>query len=140
MYTSGVKSTPPPPPEPTDDYSNTAELCEHEVEIRSFPASGSLFNGRYRLMEKAPDGVSRGVYKGVKGPTESHCIWWHKPYRHWWIGNCYKVGNNHGYAWLQPQDAVCPSDGAQGQWRRGGTDAVLPIGQVINIDSGSPGS
>ena len=109
-----------------------------EVEIRSFPSSGTVFNGRYKLMETTPQGASRGVYKGVKGPVEDYCIWWHKPYRHWWIGNCRKVPNNHGYAWLKPREAVCPTDGAQGQWRRGGTDAVLPVGQVINIDSSPP--
>ena len=103
--------------------------------MRSFPTSGSVFNGRYKLMSKPPDGSERGVWKGVAGPTEDYCIWWHAPYRHWWIGNCRKVGNNHGYAWLLPSEAQCPSDGGQGQWRRGGTDAILNVGQIISIDS-----
>ena len=119
----------------TFDDHELLSLCSHEVEVRSFPTSGSVFNGRYKLMSKPPDGSERGVWKGVAGPTEDYCIWWHAPYRHWWIGNCRKVGNNHGYAWLLPSEAQCPSDGGQGQWRRGGTDAILNVGQIISIDS-----
>ena len=62
-----------------------------------------------------------------------NCIWWHKQYRHWWLGDCRKKGLNHGYAWLEP-DLACPTDpppGGEGEgkplWRRGGTDEALPL-------------
>ena len=38
------------------------------------------------------------------------CIWWHKPYRHWWLGHCKSLGENQGHAWLAP-DSLCPHQG-----------------------------
>ena len=69
----------------------------------------------------------RGVYRGEK--NNHNCIWWHKQYRHWWLGDCQKRGNNHGFAYLQP-DTTCPHDGADGEWRRGGSDEVLKEGNI----------
>ena len=69
----------------------------------------------------------RGVYRAEKSPQ--NCIWWHKQYRHWWLGDCRKRGNNHGFAYLGP-DETCPHDGGEGEWKRGGSDEVLKAGKV----------
>lgn len=69
----------------------------------------------------------RGVYRAEKSPQ--NCIWWHRLYRHWWLGDCRKRGNNHGFAYLGP-DETCPQDGSEGEWRRGGSDEVLKKGKV----------
>ena len=104
------------------------------VEVRSFPNSSSdNFNGVYKLMSEPADGSGRGIWKSMADPNKN-CIWWHAPYRHWWIGSCNSVRNNVGHAWLQPSEAQCPYDGGQGQWRRAGTDAILNVGQIVSID------
>ena len=64
----------------------------------------------------------RGYYQSDEKSQKHYCLWWHKPYRHWWIGHCSSRGNNHGLAWLEP-DVLCPND-SQGPWRRGGSDTV----------------
>ena len=97
--------------------------CPHRVIAENF-TTGSQFNGAYSVMDD--DWANeRVVYRHEKLPQG--CIWWHKQYRHWWIGDCRKKGLNHGYAWLEP-DLACPSDlDGEGNplWRRGGTDEAL---------------
>ena len=67
----------------------------------------------------------RGYYQSAEKSTfvEDYCLWWHKPYRHWWIGHCSSRGDNSGLAWLEP-DVLCPNDSQDG-WRRGGSDTEL---------------
>ena len=60
---------------------------------------------------------------------DAKCIWWHRQYRHWWIGPCEYVGTNSGHAYIGP-DMRCPllSEGIQWteiDWRRGGSDEPL---------------
>ena len=74
----------------------------------------------------------RGVYRAIKDPK--NCIWWHKLYRHWWLGDCRKRGNNHGFAYLQP-DKTCPHGDTEGEWKRGGSDEVLKKGKVMEAVS-----
>ena len=99
--------------------------CPHRVIAENF-TTGSQFNGAYSVMDD--DWANeRVVYRHEKLPQG--CIWWHKQYRHWWIGDCRKKGLNHGYAWLEP-DLACPTDlDGEGSplWRRGGTDEALPL-------------
>ncbi len=54
------------------------------------------------------------------------CIWWHQPYRHWWIGDCENIGTNSGFAYLQ-EDSSCPNtpNPSNPTWRRGGSDEIL---------------
>ena len=100
--------------------------CPHRVIAENF-TTGSQFNGAYSVMDD--DWANeRVVYRHEK--YTQGCIWWHKQYRHWWIGDCRKKGLNHGYAWLEP-DLACPSDTGADEglplWRRGGTDEALPL-------------
>ena len=71
----------------------------------------------------------RGYYQADQNgsPTilTDYCLWWHKPYRHWWIGHCRNRGDNNGLAYLNP-DVLCPHEGKSGDWRRGGSDTELP--------------
>ena len=41
--------------------------------------------------------------------TGSTCIWWYKPTRNWFIGDCTDAGKKVGYAYLQ-SDLPCPYD------------------------------
>jgi hypothetical protein len=50
------------------------------------------------------------------------CVWWHRQYRHWWVGLCENVGLNTGYAFAK-EDVDCPS--YEQTWRRGGSDEFL---------------
>ena len=68
----------------------------------------------------------RGVYRAIKSPN--NCIWWHKLWRHWWLGACKHIGKNDGFAYLQP-DETCPQDGSEGEWRDV-NDKVLNEGKV----------
>ena len=52
------------------------------------------------------------------------CIWWHKEYRHWWLGNCDNIGQNTGHAYLQP-DKNCPNEGKSGDWKKSGSDETI---------------
>ena len=67
----------------------------------------------------------RGYYQSTQKSTfvDDYCLWWHKPYRHWWIGHCSSRGDNSGLAWLEP-DVLCPNMSQDG-WRRGGSDTKL---------------
>ena len=56
----------------------------------------------------------RSFYMGAEGEGNSNCcIWWHKEWDHWWIGNCGLQGDNDGYAWLDSNDN-CPNND---KWR-----------------------
>jgi hypothetical protein len=50
------------------------------------------------------------------------CLWWHRQYRHWWIGPCENVGLNEGYAFAE-EDFDCPD--VKQTWRRGGSNEIL---------------
>ena len=67
----------------------------------------------------------RGYYQSTQKSTfvDDYCLWWHKPYRHWWIGHCSSRGDNSGLAWLEP-DVLCPNQSQDG-WLRGGSDTKL---------------
>ncbi len=54
------------------------------------------------------------------------CVWWHRQYRHWWVGPCENVGLNDGYAYAE-SDVECPSGSL---WRRGGSDEYLHSAEV----------
>lgn len=70
----------------------------------------------------------RGYYQHTI--HRDRCIWWHKPYNHWWIGDCSGRGQNQGHAWLEPTEALCPTDSKAGDWRRGGSDEQILTGLV----------
>jgi hypothetical protein len=59
---------------------------------------------------------NRLVYK-----MNGKCIWWHRQYRHWWVGPCENVGLNSGYAYID-EDTNSPWFGT---WRRGGSDEII---------------
>jgi hypothetical protein len=56
------------------------------------------------------------------------CVWWHRQYRHWWIGPCENVGLNVGYAYGE-EDFVCPY--SVKTWRRGGSNEILHGARVF---------
>jgi len=100
--------------------------CPHRIIAENFTAATSL-NGPYSVMDD--DWANeRVVYRHEL--NSQACIWWHKQYRHWWVGDCRKKGLNHGYAWIEP-DIDCPTDlsddGHPPLWRRSGTDEPLPL-------------
>jgi len=55
------------------------------------------------------------------------CVWWHRQYRHWWIGPCENVGQNSGFAYIE-QDVYCP--GGDVLIRRGGSDEIIRDAKV----------
>ena len=71
--------------------------------------------------------LERDYYRHEK--LQHRCIWWHKLYRHWWIGRCNSLGENQGHAYLVP-DTLCPHQGKPGEWHRGGIDTPLESGIV----------
>jgi hypothetical protein len=56
------------------------------------------------------------------------CMWWHRQYRHWWIGPCENVGLNDGYAYGE-EDFDCPH--SVQTWRRGGSNEILHGAHVL---------
>ena len=76
------------------------------------------YDGLYVEQSITSSQCLRGYYK--KG---INCIWWHKEYRHWWIGDCNNRPENVGHAWLEP-DVTCPNQ-AGSDWRKSGTDEEL---------------
>ena len=74
-------------------------------------------SGRYLKNENSAN--ERDVYHHES--NNKFCIWWHKQWRHWWLGDCDNIGQNLGYAYLGP-DKSCPNEGKSGDWRRGGSD------------------
>ena len=76
------------------------------------------YDGLYVEQSITSSQCLRGYYK--KG---INCIWWHKKYRHWWIGDCSNRPENVGHAWLEP-DVTCPNQ-AGSDWRKSGTDEEL---------------
>ena len=138
--TTRVPKTTPPAPR-TASLDDTFNYCSLRIRVQSFDFGHfSGVNDYYKLVreddvsnKKGSEGWNshltngRGVYRAEKSPQ--NCIWWHRLYRHWWLGDCRKRGNNHGFAYLGP-DETCPHDGEEGEWRRGGSDEVLKKGKV----------
>jgi len=87
----------------------------------SFVTSFGGTVGLYVEQEETLNEADRGYYQSVADP--SWCIWWHKRYRHWWMGHCSSRGQNNGNVYLGP-DKLCPSDGLNGEWKSGGLDEV----------------
>ena len=75
----------------------------------------------------------RRVYISMRRPQ--NCIWWEKKYRHWWVGDCEKRGNNFGSAFLEP-DEECPHHNAEGNWKRSGTNENLWNGRIVELMPG----
>ena len=131
---------------PPHSWDETVKFCSQRIQVQNFEFGAFRgVNDFYSLVkEDDVDGGKdtgswsthltngRGVYKGEENPR--NCIWWHKQFRHWWLGDCLKRGNNHGFAWLQP-DVTCPQDGAEGDWHRGGSDEVLSKGKIKAVVS-----
>ena len=64
----------------------------------------------------------RDVYKHEN--RNDLCIWWHKKYRHWWLGFCGNIGKNVGHSYLEP-DKTCPNEGKSGDWKKSGSDRTI---------------
>ena len=88
-------------------------------------------NGYYTLgWGSGQNGFYAQHYVQEGGPN---CIYRSRTRNHWWINDCSELGLNGGFEYL-PSNYGCPSDGRKGDWRKGGTDAVLyglakPIGE-----------
>ena len=98
--------------------------CPDQVVAKGFNSSSGLYvkqNNQRKIEE-------------IEYRLEKNCIWWHKPYRHWWIGPCTNLGENNGFAWLEP-DSLCPIQDKTGDWRRGGSDETLEDGIVGEANS-----
>ena len=75
----------------------------------------------------------RRAYISVRSPRK--CIWWEKEYRHWWVGDCGKRGNNYGSAFLEP-DELCPHHSSIGDWKKSGTNENLGNAKIIEVMPG----
>jgi hypothetical protein len=80
-------------------------------------AGESKYSGFYTKIEYSE--ANRPIYRKEEADS---CIWWHKPYRHWWIGGCEQVGTNSGYAYML-EDTSCP-DPSNPTWRVRGSDEM----------------
>ena len=69
----------------------------------------------------------RRSYISLRSPHS--CIWWDVKFRHWWIGDCEKRGNNYGSAFLEP-DEICPHHGRKGDWKRSDTNEIFTNGDI----------
>ena len=87
--------------------------CPDQVVAEGFTSDDS---GLYVKQNKTGKFEDSSKGSNLERPVYRHeslthrCIWWHKPYRHWWLGNCISLGENHGHAWLAP-DSLCPHQG-----------------------------
>ena len=107
--------------------------CPDQVVAEGFTSDDS---GLYVKQNKTGKFEDSSKGSNLERPVYRHeslthrCIWWHKPYRHWWIGECTNIfghsslGGNNGFAWLAP-DSLCPIQDKAGDWRRGGSDEPL---------------
>jgi hypothetical protein len=102
---------------PATKCENLKEYCSGHLSVNG----ESDHSGLYIKIEYSEG--NRPIYKEDKSDS---CIWWHKFYRHWWIGTCENVGTNSGYAYLQ-EDGSCPSIPYPNNatWRSGGTDEII---------------
>ena len=88
--------------------------CPDQVVAKGFTSYSGLY-----VKQKSQRKIEEIVYQ-----LENKCIWWHKPYRHWWVGECTNFGGSNGLAWLAP-DSLCPIQDKVGDWRRAGSDDPL---------------
>ena len=101
-----------------DDYRLITK--EDAMEWKSSPWNCEWTNGRRS-------------YISLRSPHS--CIWWDVTFRHWWIGDCEKRGNNFGSAFLEPNEE-CPHHNAEGNWKRSGTNENLWNGKIVELMSG----
>ena len=122
-----------------DPYNN----CSQFIRLTNFDLSLCTgINDDYRLITKNDTREwksfpwncywtnERRAYISLRSPH--NCIWWENDYRHWWIGDCEKRGNNYGLAYLEP-DENCPHDGFNSRWRRAGTAEILTNGKIVEV-------
>ena len=122
-----------------DPYNN----CSQFIRLTNFDLSLCTgINDDYRLITKNDTREwksfpwncywtnERRAYISLRSPH--NCIWWENDYRHWWIGDCEKRGNNYGLAYLEP-DENCPHDGLNSRWRRAGTNEILTNGKIVEV-------
>lgn len=92
--------------------------CTSSILVEDF--DNEEYNGVYYTHEDLLI-HNRPVY--VK--NDKQCLWWHRQFRHWWMGACEHIGDNQGYAWLV-QDLSCPTVPQEKViWRRGGNNAII---------------
>ena len=114
--------------------------CPHYINLRGFDVGHCTgINDGYRLItkddamewESSPWNCEltngRRAYMSLRSPH--NCIWWDKQFKHWWVGDCEKRGNNYGTAFLEP-DEICPNHGKVGDWKRSGTSEILREGII----------
>ena len=103
--------------------------CPSQVVVQDFSVTAFDFSGSYTELKPTTNGT-RGFYR--HDTRDQFCMWWHKPYQHWWIGSCSNRGDNSGFAWLEP-NVQCPTEGKNGEWRQSHTDEVID-GTVTEAD------
>ena len=122
-----------------DQFNN----CSQYISLSNFDVGHcDGINDDYRLIKK-DDAMKwksspwncewtngRRSYISLRSPHS--CIWWDVKFRHWWIGDCEKRGNNYGSAFLEP-DEICPHHGRNGDWKRSGTNEILRNGNIYEI-------
>ncbi len=88
-------------------------MCE--IKAINFP---SEYNGIYSFDK------FNGTLEGGRPVFQRNgkCVWWHRLYRHWWVGPCENVGKNTGFAYAK-EHVDCPS--YEQTWWRGGSNTFL---------------
>jgi hypothetical protein len=91
------------------------------------------YNGQYQF------DYGNGYLEGNRPVFQrnGNCVWWHRQYRHWWVGPCENVGLNDGYAYLEG-DNECPASHKHA-WRRGGSDEIILDAMVYWFAAASAG-
>ena len=89
--------------------------CPNRIEVTGFTSGNGLYTS------ELGSGQPQEFYRQDGG---NNCIWRSTTRNHWWINSCSFFGINGGIAYLA-SDYQCPTDGKKGEWRHGGTEAVL---------------
>ena len=112
-------------------FKNSRCFASESLEIENLSPD---YDGGYSKTNNLE--ANRPIFEGVE-EQEGKCMWWHRFYRHWWIGLCDDIGDNAGFAYIA-EDLSCPSECIRKveegvficprrsiTWRRGGSNEVI---------------
>ena len=89
-----------------EDCEDSPPSCFAFFELEGF---GSGYDGFYNSDRTNQYAASKQLYViepefEVQGDK---CVWWFRPCRRWWLGDCEHVGTNQGFAYIDA-DVPCP--------------------------------
>ena len=90
------------------DFVSIAASCPFMITVSNIREN---CNGGFMQTDTRTNG--RITYKGAEESNSQCCVWWHRTWNHWWIGDCTNHkgnnGNNAGFSYLEPK-VNCPTD------------------------------